>query len=348
MGDGGCDYASPSNCGGANDASRDRHVLLGKILRITREPGVVPADNPFVGPGSGPCHATGTTTAGTWCRETFAWGFRNPFRMAFDPNATGIRLYANDVGQSTWEEIDDVRAGADYGWNVREGHCARGSTTNCGAPPAGMTDPVFDYGRTDGCGSITGGAVVPAGVWPSAFSGRYLFSDFNCGRIFRLDPNGAGGFTRSDFVTGLGSSSAVHLAFGPWNGSQALYYTTYASGGQVRRIATTTVEIIEGATFFTDGTSARTVPSGSRVSAFATRASPGIAYRLVSGRRDPATGAACSVDALPVNPAVRHATNEGFVAITAGTVNRPPGDWQVCFLAIDRVAATGPARLTLT
>lgn len=348
VGDGGCDHAATSNCGGANDAARDRHVLLGKILRITREPGMVPADNPFVGPGSGPCHATGSTTPGNWCRETFAWGFRNPFRMAVDPNAPGTRLYVNDVGQSSWEEIDDLRSGADYGWNVREGHCARGSTTSCGAPPAGMTNPVFDYGRADGCGSITGGAFVPAGVWPAAFDGRYLFSDFNCGRIFRLDPDGAGGFVRTDFVTGLGSSSAVHLAFGPWNGSQALYYTTYASGGQVRRIATTTVEIIDGATFFTDGTSARTVPAGTRVSAFATGANPGVTYRLVSGKPDPTTGAVCSLDAHPINPIVRYANNSGVLSPTAGTVNRPPGEWQVCFLSIDRATATGPARLTLT
>ena len=57
--------------------------------------------------------------------------------MAFDPNAAGTRFFINDVGQGAWEEIDLGQAGADYGWNVREGHCANGSTTNCGAPPAG-------------------------------------------------------------------------------------------------------------------------------------------------------------------------------------------------------------------
>ena len=57
------------------------------------------------------------------------------------------RFFINDVGQNTWEEIDNGQAGADYGWNVREGHCANGSTTNCGAPPTGMTNPIYDYGR---------------------------------------------------------------------------------------------------------------------------------------------------------------------------------------------------------
>ncbi len=56
-----------------------------------------------------------------------------------------------------------------------------------------------------------------------AYTGAYLFSDYVCGKIFALSPEWG---TRTDFVTGLGGSSAVHLAFGPYAGSQALYYTT--------------------------------------------------------------------------------------------------------------------------
>lgn len=232
VGDGGCDYASPSNCAGANDAARDQHSLVGKILRITRD-GTIPTDNPFTGAGTADCRATGGTTAGNKCRETFAWGLRNPFRIAFDPNDGGTRFFINDVGQNTWEEIDLGIAGADYGWNVREGHCANGSTTDCGAPPAGMTNPVHDYGRSVG-GSITGGAFVPFGLWPPDYDGDYLFADYVAGNIFRIEGTGAG--LRTAFATGLGGSSAVHLRFGPRAGGQALYYTTYAGGGEVRRI----------------------------------------------------------------------------------------------------------------
>lgn len=235
VGDGGCDYAGDGGCGGSNDAARDQHVLLGKILRITPSGGI-PADNPYTGAGTARCSATGATSAGMRCQETFAWGLRNPFRIAFDPTAAGTRFHINDVGQNAWEEIDLGSAGADYGWNVREGHCANGSTTNCGAPPAGMTNPIFDYGRADGCGSITGGAFVPAANWPSTYTGTYLFGDYVCGRIFQLVPNGAGGFNRVTFADGLGASSAVHLAFGPHTTGTALYYTTYAGGGSVRRI----------------------------------------------------------------------------------------------------------------
>jgi len=172
VGDGGCDYpgGTPSGCAGSNDAARDRNVLLGKILRIDRD-GNVPAGNPYTGAGTARCNV-GAAPVGQICQETFSWGLRNPFRIAFDPNAPGTRFHVNDVGQGAWEEIDLAEAGADYGWNVREGHCATGSTTNCGPPPAGMTNPIYDYGRADGCRSITGGAFVPAGIWPADHQGR--------------------------------------------------------------------------------------------------------------------------------------------------------------------------------
>jgi glucose/arabinose dehydrogenase len=237
VGDGGGDYAGDSGSGAANDAARDMHALVGKILRITRDGGI-PADNPFQGAGTTRCHQTGYVTAGLKCQEIYATGLRNPFRIALDPNATGVKIHINDVGQNTWEEIDLGAPGADYGWNVREGPCVTGSSSDCGPPPAGMTNPIYWYRQGDpsGCRAITGGAFVPAGIWPAAYTGTYLFADYVCGRIFRLDRQGDGSYLRTDFATGLGSNSAVHMAFGPHNGTQALFYTTYEDSGSVRRI----------------------------------------------------------------------------------------------------------------
>jgi PKD repeat protein len=238
IGDGGCDYMFDSGCGSQNDAARDRNILLGKILRITPTGGI-PSDNPFTGNGTARCNLTGSTTPGTICRETFAWGLRNPFRFAFDPNATGTRFFINDVGQSTWEEIDRGISGADYGWNVREGFCARGSRTDCGPPPAGMTNPVYAYDHNTGCTAVTGGAFVPNGIWPTAFDNTYLYGDFTCGKIIRLTPAAGGGFTATDFVTGLGTNGITTLKFGPYGNTQAAYYLNYLNGGEVRRIAYT-------------------------------------------------------------------------------------------------------------
>lgn len=243
IGDGGCDYAG-GGCGGGNDASRDEQTLTGKILRVAVNldgTTSIPATNPFRGPESERCALAGRTlTPGrTRCQETFAWGLRNPFRFAMDPNAAGTRFFIDDVGQNTREEIDLGQAGADYGWNCKEGTLVTGA---CASLPAGVVDPVFDYGRgalpgtsASGCSSITGGAFVPNGIWPAGYDGAYLFADFVCGWIVRL--TGAGPLVASDFATSLGNSSATSLTFGPYAGTQALYYTTYAAGGQVRRIA---------------------------------------------------------------------------------------------------------------
>jgi glucose/arabinose dehydrogenase len=239
-GDGGCNYTDPDWCDRYNDISRNQNVLLGKILRVTRDGGI-PSTNPYLGTDSARCNLTGYIAAGKKCQETYAWGLRNPFRVAFDPNAAGTRFFINDVGDITWEEIDVGQAGADYGWNVREGHCATASTTDCGPPPAGMTNPIFDYVHDynpGGCMSITGGAFVPNGVWPPDFDGSYLYADLTCGKIFKLDPASGGGYASTEFARGFGDYSLISTTFGPYGASKALYYITWnAPGQEVRRIA---------------------------------------------------------------------------------------------------------------
>jgi glucose/arabinose dehydrogenase/PKD repeat protein len=243
-GDGGTDYAGDSGSGGSNDASREEFHLLGKVLRVTRDGGIPPS-NPFQGAGTARCNVTGETTPGNRCRETFAWGFRNPFRFALDPNAEGTRFFVNDVGQNAREEIDLLEAGADFGWNCREGTRVNSTSGPCSPTPPGMVDPWLEYAHgtvlpgtsISGCRSITGGAFVPNGVWPAEYDGTYLFADYVCGAIFRAPATQVPPSAVSAFVSGLGGSSATSLLFGPYASSQALYYTTYAGGGQVRRLS---------------------------------------------------------------------------------------------------------------
>jgi glucose/arabinose dehydrogenase len=228
--------------GGVSSAARNENVLTGKILRVT-DTGGIPASNPFQGAGTAVCAVTGSTTPGNKCQETFAWGFRNPFRIAFDPNDPGTRFFINDVGQSRWEEIDLAQSGADYGWNICEGSHDVNLDTPCSAPPPGMVSPVFEYRHdltvpgttsTANCNSITAGAFVPNGVW-AGFDNTYLFADFVCGWIFRLPSSGAA--PAADFATSLGNFTLSHLRFGPNGfGGPALWYATLGGGGQVRRI----------------------------------------------------------------------------------------------------------------
>jgi glucose/arabinose dehydrogenase len=237
IGDGGCDYAGDSGCAGSNDASRDRNILNGKIVRIARD-GSVPPTNPFLGAGTARC-STGPAAPGLVCQETWAWGFRNPFRLNF--RADGA-LVVNDVGQGAWEEVDVVTTGGgDYGWPCREGAHVNLTTGKCSPTPANMIDPAYEYphgtipGTTaTGCGCIAGGAWIPSGAWPANYDGAYLYADFNCGAILKVAALPAA--TASDFATGLGASTLVDLLIGPSPTGTSLYYTTYAGGGQVRRI----------------------------------------------------------------------------------------------------------------
>ncbi len=227
IGDGSCDLTDATRCGPQNGNARRMNLLLGKILRITSSGGI-PADNPYQGTGTARCNVNGRASAGTICREIYATGFRNPFRFAVDPNSSGLRIHADDTGQNTWEEVNDVRPGRDYGWNVCEGRFQNGSTSvDCSL--AGATDPIFSYGH-GGCNAITGAAFVPAGIWPSAYDGKYLFGDYTCDRIWVLNKSG-NSYSRTDFATGV---DLISMAFGPSGSTQALYYTTLA--GQVRKI----------------------------------------------------------------------------------------------------------------
>lgn len=172
---------------------------LGSILRIDvdRRGGIdgegaacpygIPADNPFRStPGARP--------------EIYAYGFRNPWQLSFDP-PTG-RLFAADVGQELWEEIDVVTAGGNYGWSLKEGSKPFGPV----ASDVATIDPVFEYDHRIGK-SITGGFVY-RGAGVPVLEGRYLYGDFVSGRLWAV--------TIEDSDAGPGR--AVASAVIPWNG----------------------------------------------------------------------------------------------------------------------------------
>ena len=183
------------------DRAQDNTNLLGTMVRIDIDGGnpyAVPAadpGNPFVANQTCP---QGFSIGGEECPEIFAWGLRNPWRFSFD-RQTGD-LWAGDVGQSAWEEIDIVTAGGDYGWDDREGaHCFE-PATDC---IADSIDPVTEYGRTLGA-SVTGGFVY-RGVAVADLVGWYLFGDFVSGRLFAIPADSVPGTEPEVLLeTGLG------------------------------------------------------------------------------------------------------------------------------------------------
>ncbi len=176
--------------------------LLGKVLRINAD-GTIPTNNPFY-----------TATTGV-NRAIWALGLRNPFSFAVQPG-TG-RMFINDVGESTWEEINEGIAGANYGWPNCEG--------DCDPADSAFRDPLFRYNH--GSGSSEGNCIAGGDFYnpttsnfPASAAGTYFFADYVNGWIHQMDP--ANGNQVSSFATGI--NAPVDLKVGP---DGRLYYLTY-------------------------------------------------------------------------------------------------------------------------
>lgn len=174
----------------------------------------VPPDNPFVGATTFNGAAVDPARVRT---EFWAVGLRNPWRMSFDP-VTGW-LYAGDVGQGAWEEIDLIRRGGDYGWNYREGR-----QPYAGTPPPGVTfvDPIWAYphsGSADQRGNSVTGGVVYRGNRLSQIYGHYVFADFGSGNVWALLYDGNRVMSHQRLTT---ASSIVELGIDPANGDVLL------------------------------------------------------------------------------------------------------------------------------
>lgn len=232
VGDSGTD---PRGRSGPNMAAQDLSLLQGKILRVVPSTGDPAPGNPISGPNTASCRVRGNTasTPMTWCQELYAWGLRNPFRFAFDPNTGPDRFFINDVGQSTREEVDEGGIGRNYGWPTREGLCQQGLNPPCAPPdPAlGFTDPLTDYGRTIGQ-TITAAAFIPNGHWPAEYDGGYLFGDAGSGNMWLRRADGSVDYA-APFDNAVGT--IVDMAFVNSGTKFALYYTQ--TGGAVRKIS---------------------------------------------------------------------------------------------------------------
>lgn len=214
-------YIGMGDGGSANDPhgnAQNLATLLGKMLRIDVDQTAggkkyaVPPDNPFVNtPGTAP--------------EVWAYGLRNPWRFSFDPQ-TGF-LYAGDVGQNAREEIDVIRKGGNYGWNVMEGAiCTPGVKPTC--DKSRFEPPIIDYPRSEGI-TVIGGYVYRGKAIPNLV-GAYLYGDFGSGRVWALRYDGKS-VTARDLLLETGKNIA---SFGE-DEQRELYLVDI--GGEVFKIA---------------------------------------------------------------------------------------------------------------
>ncbi|MFT3911941.1 MAG: PQQ-dependent sugar dehydrogenase [Ferruginibacter sp.] len=202
------------NANGAN--SQNPNTYLGKILRINPN-GTIPTGNPY-------------TSGSAQRRRTWASGMRNPYTITFQPG-TG-RLFVNDVGQNTWEEINDATTGGlNFGWPNAEGNSSNPAYTN----------PVYYYGHGSGADlgcAITGGAFFNpvATTYPASYIGKYFFIDF-CGNWMNaLTLSGSTG-TSAHFGSGIAGSPVSVITGLDGNlyflsrSNGALYKVTYTTSG---------------------------------------------------------------------------------------------------------------------
>jgi glucose/arabinose dehydrogenase len=217
-------YIALGDGGGRNDPlghGQNLGTLMGSLLRIdvdrqSEERGyAIPADNPFVS-------RTGA------CPEIYAYGFRNIWRLSVDRKTGDI--WAPDVGQDFWEEINLVQAGGNYGWSVREGaHLFSSAATTAKDQPL---PPVWEYDHQLGK-SITGGFVYRGTRLPE-LEGMYVYADFISGRIWALKYDAA-----QKKVTGnyrIASTGFPVLAFGEDEQGELYYMLETVNGQGVYRL----------------------------------------------------------------------------------------------------------------
>ncbi len=217
-------YLSLGDGGSGNDPgnrAQNRALLFGKMLRLDvdapsggRNYGIPPS-NPFAGNTNG------------YREEIYAYGLRNMFRFSFD-RTTGT-LWGGDVGQNTYEEIDLVTGGGNYGWRIAEGmHCNPGVSSTCDR--TGFTEPIYEYTHAGGNCSITGGFVYRGARNPE-LTGKYIFGDYCTGNLWALTYTGTTATRQTLASTGFGLFS-----FGEDAGGEL--YILNADGSIQRFVAT--------------------------------------------------------------------------------------------------------------
>ena len=226
-------YISTGDGGSSGDPQNNAqnvNNLLGKILRIDIDNPQsplkygIPQDNPFI-------DSTNTNVK----KEIYAWGLRNPWRFSFDP-ITG-NLWCGDVGQNSWEEVDIIEKGKNYGWRCYEGTHPYNTTDCSGIYQA----PIWEYSHALGI-SITGGSVYRGQNVPE-LQGKYIFGDYGSARVWALEYDESNPPANNQITTAAGSITSFGV-----DESNELYLVSF--DGKIYKFTPTLTDVPESKSLF--------------------------------------------------------------------------------------------------
>jgi len=211
LGDGGSEGDPQGN-------GQNLQTLLGKILRIDVDgafaPGkqyAIPADNPFTPPGGLP--------------EIWAYGLRNPWRFSFDRVTS--KLFAGDVGQNSFEEVDIITRAGNFGWNKMEASHCYPPGSSCGT--AGLILPIMEYAHNASGGEAIIGGFVYRGSAIAGLVGAYVFGDLSSGHIWTGVQDSSGNWSQTLVL----NHNLTVSSFGQ-DAAGELYLLDYGNGAVLR------------------------------------------------------------------------------------------------------------------
>lgn len=234
-------YISVGDGGGGGDPQgngQNLNTVFGSLLRIDVDiDGNNPLEtNPELPNGKYEIPSDNPRVGQTGLDELYAWGIRNTWKFSFDSIG---KLWGSDVGQNSYEEINIITKGGNYGWNKFEAKTepSYGNGTSLSTTPD--IEPIFFYDHSASDVSITGGYTYNGSITSSNIKNKYIYGDYVSGRVWALEYDATTGRTSNEllfktngeFISTFGEDEDGELYFSDYGSNAKLYKLTETISG---------------------------------------------------------------------------------------------------------------------
>ncbi|SIQ78479.1 PQQ-dependent sugar dehydrogenase [Maribacter ulvicola] len=231
-------YISVGDGGGGGDPKgngQNLNTVFGSLLRIDVDlDGNNPLEtNPELPNGKYEIPSDNPRVGQTGLDELYAWGIRNTWKFSFDPTGT---LWGSDVGQNSYEEINIITKGGNYGWNKFEANTepSYGNGTSLSTTPD--IKPIFFYDHSASDVSITGGYTYRGSLTNNSLKNKYIYGDYVSGRVWALEYDATNGSTSNELL--FKTNGAFISSFGEDEDGE-LYFSDYGSNAKLFKLTET-------------------------------------------------------------------------------------------------------------